>query len=56
MANVYLPGGGWAERPRVERCRGLAVQLLAIDGIDGVAVRGDGDDGELMTRGGVNAP
>jgi hypothetical protein len=55
MANVYLPGeGGWAERPQVERCRELAVRLLAIDGIDSVAVRGDGDGvAELMTHEGV---
>jgi Type I phosphodiesterase / nucleotide pyrophosphatase len=55
MANVYLPGeNGWAERPPVERCRELAVRLLAIDGIDSVAVRGDGDGvAELMTHEGV---
>jgi hypothetical protein len=49
MANVYLRGdGGWRDRPPVERCRELARDLLRIDGIDSVAIRGE----ELHTRAG----
>ena len=55
MANVYLPGeSGWADRPPVERCRELAERLLAIEGIDSVAIRGDGDGvAELVSRAGT---
>ncbi len=55
MANVYLSGDeGWAHLPSVERCRALASQLLEIEGIDSVALRGDEPDtAELWTRRGV---
>jgi hypothetical protein len=54
MANVYLRGdGGWRERPPVERCRELARDLLRIDGIDSVAIRGEEPaSAELHTRAG----
>ena len=41
MANVYLRGpGGWREPPELERCRALAEELAALEGIDTVALRG----------------
>jgi Type I phosphodiesterase / nucleotide pyrophosphatase len=53
MANVYLRGeGAWTEPPAVDACRELAVDLLAVDGIDSVAIR-DGNDVELHTPRGV---
>ena len=55
MANVYLRGeSGWSERPSPERCRELAAELLRIEGIDSVAVRGDdAAAAELWTAGGA---
>jgi len=55
MANVYLRGAsGWAERPTPARCRELAAELLRIEGIDSVAIRGDRDhDAELWTAEGI---
>jgi Type I phosphodiesterase / nucleotide pyrophosphatase len=55
MADVYLPGEeGWAELPTPDRCRELAAQLLEIDGIDSVALRGvESNSAELWTRDGV---
>jgi hypothetical protein len=42
MANVYLRApGGWKERPEHERVVRLARELLELDGIDSVAVRGE---------------
>jgi hypothetical protein len=55
MANVYLVGeSGWAERPSPARCRELAERLLAIEGIDSVALRGERErTAELMTSDGA---
>jgi hypothetical protein len=55
MANVYLRGeDGWSDRPPPERCRELAADLLRMDGIDSVAIRGENEGaGELWTRAGV---
>ena len=52
MANVYLRGeDGWPTRPSVERCRGLARELLELEGIDSVAIRGEEEDSaELLAR------
>lgn len=52
MANVYLRGeDGWRARPAVARCREVARELLAVEGIDSVALRGEHDDtAELLTR------
>jgi hypothetical protein len=53
MANVYLRGAdGWRERPGAERCRALASELLQLDGIDSIGLRGEGG-AELWTRAGV---
>src|SRR5918992_3557321 len=42
MANLYLRGpGGWKERPERERAARLARELLELEGIDSVAVRGE---------------
>ncbi len=42
MANVYLRGGGgWREPPAYARCLDLAYELVALEGIDSVAVRGE---------------
>lgn len=55
MANVYLSGeSGWAERPSVARCRELAERLLALEGIDSVALRGEREHAaELTNRNGI---
>ena len=55
MANVYLRGeGGWSELPTPARCRELATDLLRVDGIDSIAMRGDRDGAaELLTRAGM---
>jgi hypothetical protein len=55
MANVYLRGDdGWAGRPPVARCREVAEALVAIEGIDSVAIRGeDPDTAELVTTSGT---
>lgn len=55
MANVYLRGDdGWPERPAVARCRELARELLAVEGIDSVAIRGEREhSAELLTRAGT---
>jgi hypothetical protein len=52
MANVYLRGaGGWKERPEHERVARLARELLELDGIDSVAVRGVEDGtAELLAK------
>jgi hypothetical protein len=54
MAHVYLRGAdGWRERPDLERCRRLARELLELDGIDSVALRGDEEATvELLARAG----
>jgi hypothetical protein len=53
MANVYLRGDdGWAGLPSVDRCRSLAHELLELDGIDSVALRGPEETAELHTRNG----
>ena len=55
MANVYLRGeGGWRERPSLARARQVATELLELDGIDSVAIRGpEPHTAELWTTGGV---
>lgn len=55
MANVYLRGEqGWTDLPAPDRCRQLAAQLLELEGIDSVALRGeDAHTAELWTRAGV---
>jgi len=41
MANVYLRGQrGWRERPSISRCREVTAELLELEGIDSVAIRG----------------
>jgi hypothetical protein len=41
MANVYLRGqDSWSELPAPDRCRALASQLLELEGVDSVAIRG----------------
>jgi Type I phosphodiesterase / nucleotide pyrophosphatase len=52
MANVYLRGSdGWGSRPEPERCRALAAELLELEGIDSVAIRGEDEHAaELLTR------
>ena len=41
MANVYLRGERcWRERPSVSRCREVAADLLELEGVDSVAIRG----------------
>jgi type I phosphodiesterase/nucleotide pyrophosphatase len=52
MANVYLRGeDGWPSRPSVERCRELARELLELEGIDSVAIRGEAEQtAELLAR------
>jgi hypothetical protein len=54
MANVYLRGeGGWRQRPAVDRCRAFAHELLELDGVDSIGIRGDAEgSAELVTRGG----
>jgi Type I phosphodiesterase / nucleotide pyrophosphatase len=54
MANVYLRGdGAWIERPAVVRCRQLARELLSVDGVDSVAIRGERENSaELLTSSG----
>ena len=55
MANVYLRGtDGWDERPSIVRCRKLAAELVELEGIDSVAIRGPKEStAELWTAGGV---
>ena len=55
MANVYLRGeGGWHEPPSPARCRALARELLALEGVDSVAIRGEAPHrAELLTRAGT---
>jgi Type I phosphodiesterase / nucleotide pyrophosphatase len=55
MANVYLRGAAnWVERPVTDRCRALAAQLLELEGVDSVAIRGEREgSAELWTRDGV---
>jgi hypothetical protein len=52
MANVYLRGpDGWPSLPDVERCRELARELLELEGIDSVAIRGEHEHtAQLLTR------
>jgi hypothetical protein len=52
MANVYLRGAdGWPSRPEADRCRDLARELLELEGIDSVALRGDEEHAaELLVR------
>ncbi|MDQ3823534.1 MAG: alkaline phosphatase family protein [Actinomycetota bacterium] len=51
MANVYLRGdGSWRERPSAARCREVARELLAVEGVDSVAIRGERESSaELLT-------
>jgi hypothetical protein len=55
MANVYLEGeGGWGSLPSPVRCRELAANLLEIEGIESIALRGDEPGtAELWTRDGA---
>jgi hypothetical protein len=55
MAHVYLRGeSGWQGLPRVDRVRALARELIPLDGIDSVAIRGEEPHSvELHTRAGV---
>ena len=55
FANVYLRGdAGWKERPAPARCLELARDLLGLEGIDSVAVRGEGEhEAYLLTAGGT---
>ncbi len=55
MANVYLRGEpGWASLPSRERSRELAAELVALEGIAAVAVRGpEPGTAELWTSAGV---
>jgi len=55
MANVYLRGeGGWRERPTLDRCRALADELVRLEGIGSIAVRGaEPGTAELWTKAGV---
>jgi hypothetical protein len=55
MANVYLRGReSWRERPERERCQGLAADLLELEGIDSIAIRGEHEGtAELLTRAGT---
>jgi Type I phosphodiesterase / nucleotide pyrophosphatase len=55
MANVYLNGrDGWTSVPSPDRCRELAAQLLTIEGVESVALRGESpNSAELWTRSGV---
>jgi hypothetical protein len=41
MANVYLRGENWSKRPSADDTLALARQLIALPGIDSVAVRGE---------------
>jgi hypothetical protein len=41
MANVYLRGEDWSKRPSADDTLALARQLIALPGIDSVAVRGE---------------
>ena len=52
MAHVYLRGpDGWASLPQRERCVALALELLDLEGIDSVAIRGEeAHTAELLTR------
>jgi Type I phosphodiesterase / nucleotide pyrophosphatase len=52
MANVYVRGpDGWPSLPQPDRCRALARELLELEGIDSVAIRGDAEHtAELLTR------
>jgi hypothetical protein len=54
MANVYLRGeDGWGARPAVGRCRDIARELLGVEGIDSVALRGEREhSAELLTGSG----
>ena len=54
MANVYLRvGSDWRNRPGPASCREVARQLLAVEGVDSVALRGDVEgSAELWTRDG----
>jgi hypothetical protein len=55
MAHVYLRGeDGWASLPSAERARALAHELVALEGVDSVALRGEGDsECELLTAAGA---
>jgi hypothetical protein len=55
MANVYLRGsGGWYELPPAERVRALARDLVALEGIDSIAIRGEEPGSvELHARAGI---
>src|SRR5262249_27808788 len=55
MAHVYLRGdASWGDRPNIRRCRDLATSLLAIEGVDSVAIRGEAPDtAELWTNRGI---
>lgn len=55
MAHVYLRGEpGWAQLPAPERCRALATELIRLEAVDSVAIRGDRPHAaELWTAGGV---
>jgi Type I phosphodiesterase / nucleotide pyrophosphatase len=52
MANVYLRGSdGWGSRPEPDRCRALAGELLELEGVDSVAIRGEAEHtAELHAR------
>jgi hypothetical protein len=55
MANVYLRGTeSWRELPERDRCRELAGELLEVEGVDSVAIRGPEEaSAELLTRAGA---
>jgi hypothetical protein len=55
MANVYLRGeSSWVECPSVTRCRELAADLLKLEGVDSIAIRGEAPgSAELWTRDGT---
>jgi hypothetical protein len=55
MANVYLRGEpGWSDRPSLERCRAVAAELVELEGIGSIAIRGAERGGaELWTKDGV---
>jgi Type I phosphodiesterase / nucleotide pyrophosphatase len=52
MAHVYLRAeDGWRELPEHDRCRELAAELLQLEGIESVAIRGlEPDTAELLTQ------
>jgi hypothetical protein len=55
MAHVYLRGeDAWRDLPPLDRCRELASELLELEGVDSVAVRGsDPHTAELLTGDGT---